>query len=339
MKAVTSFAGLNGFVWWIGVVENRMDPLNMGRCQIRVFGWHTDNLAQIPTADLPWCQAITGTNNSDVSKAPHEGEWVFGFFLDGESGQMPLYMGVIPGIPHVAADQSKGFSDQRTSDQVSNSPSGHLYPLYLDEPTTSRLYRNEKIDQTIIQKQIDSVKTGIPIANGGTWDQPKPAYATVPPYNDVKETESGHVMEFDDTKGAERIHIYHKSGTFEELRPDGSKIISVIGDNYTISLKDDNLYVSGKLSITADGDINLKSGGKLNIQIDSDADINVSGDVNMTVSGKFVASASEFDLTGPVNVTGPITATEDITAGTVSLQNHKTTLVKSGSDLSGPPLP
>ena len=29
------FMGLNQFVWWFGVVENRADPLNLGRCQVR----------------------------------------------------------------------------------------------------------------------------------------------------------------------------------------------------------------------------------------------------------------------------------------------------------------
>ena len=37
---------------------------------------------------------------------------------------------------------------------------------------------------------------------------------TVYPKNHVYETESGHIKEFDDTEGAERIHEYHKSGTF-----------------------------------------------------------------------------------------------------------------------------
>ena len=38
-----NFLGKDGFVWFIGVIENRADPLGMGRCQIRIFGWHTSN--------------------------------------------------------------------------------------------------------------------------------------------------------------------------------------------------------------------------------------------------------------------------------------------------------
>ena len=40
MKNTNSFAGLNGFIWWMGVLENRIDPLKLGRCQVRIFGWH-----------------------------------------------------------------------------------------------------------------------------------------------------------------------------------------------------------------------------------------------------------------------------------------------------------
>ena len=29
------FAGKAGFIWWIGVVENRQDPIKLGRCKVR----------------------------------------------------------------------------------------------------------------------------------------------------------------------------------------------------------------------------------------------------------------------------------------------------------------
>ena len=49
-----NFLGKDGFNWFMGVVESRDDPLNLGRCQIRIFGFHTDNIQEIPTSDLPW---------------------------------------------------------------------------------------------------------------------------------------------------------------------------------------------------------------------------------------------------------------------------------------------
>jgi hypothetical protein len=92
------FLGLNGFVWWQGVVEDRADPLQIGRCRVRCIGWHTFDRGLIPTVDLPWAHPIAPIGpNAEVSP-PKEGDWVFGFFRDGDEAQQPVYMGVIPGV-------------------------------------------------------------------------------------------------------------------------------------------------------------------------------------------------------------------------------------------------
>ena len=38
---MAEFMGKDGFVWWQGVGEDRNDPLYLGRCRIRILGWHT----------------------------------------------------------------------------------------------------------------------------------------------------------------------------------------------------------------------------------------------------------------------------------------------------------
>lgn len=117
------FLGLNGFVWWVGVVEDRGDPLHLGRCRIRIFGWHTDNKQLIPTGDLPWAQPVLPPNNSKTFTTPTEGDWVVGFFFDGPAGQVPVYFGVLPGIPAPYSNNpQKGFSDPRTDSQLAASP-------------------------------------------------------------------------------------------------------------------------------------------------------------------------------------------------------------------------
>jgi len=93
-----NFLGKDGFVWFIGVIENRADPLGMGRCKIRIFGWHTSNKINLPTQDLPWAQPMYPLNNSKAFSAPQLGEWIVGFFTDGMSGQSPIMMGVLPGL-------------------------------------------------------------------------------------------------------------------------------------------------------------------------------------------------------------------------------------------------
>ena len=93
-----NFIGKDGFVWWVGVVKDRADPLGLGRCRVRIFGWHTDNVSELPDEDLPWALPMLPINNSKSFSAPRLGEWVVGFFMDVASGQSPIMMGVLPGI-------------------------------------------------------------------------------------------------------------------------------------------------------------------------------------------------------------------------------------------------
>lgn len=91
----------DGFNWWIGVVEDRMDPEKLGRVRVRIFGYHTDNKVILPTKDLPWAvpiQPITSAAVSGIGSSPLgplEGSWVIGFFLDGEDMQQPAIFGTI----------------------------------------------------------------------------------------------------------------------------------------------------------------------------------------------------------------------------------------------------
>ena len=83
-----NFMGLGGFLWFSGVVEDRQDPEKLGRCKVRIFGYHTDDLSVLPTKDLPWAtpmMPITSASTSGVGTAPIgpvEGTWVVGWFLD-----------------------------------------------------------------------------------------------------------------------------------------------------------------------------------------------------------------------------------------------------------------
>jgi len=121
-KMINNFAGMNGFIWWMGVVENRMDPLGLGRCQVRIFGWHTDNLQLIPSSDLPWALPVLPSNNSGNFSTPKEGDYVTGFFADAEAGQFPIMLGVLPGIKTADPSGNTGFQDPRTPAQIAAAP-------------------------------------------------------------------------------------------------------------------------------------------------------------------------------------------------------------------------
>jgi len=82
----------------VGVIESNNDPLKNGRLQVRIFDVHDDDIQKVPTKDLPWAQVVYSTNNSKNSAIPAIGEWVLCSFLDGESAQLPVIIGVLPGL-------------------------------------------------------------------------------------------------------------------------------------------------------------------------------------------------------------------------------------------------
>lgn len=85
---------------YFGIVEDRDDPLKLGRCRVRVAGLHTHDTSILPTTDLPWAmivQPITGSINT-AGLAPIEGTQVIVSFMDSDC-QIPVVFGVVPSIP------------------------------------------------------------------------------------------------------------------------------------------------------------------------------------------------------------------------------------------------
>ena len=289
--------GLDGFVWFIGVVEDRNDPSKLGRVKVRCASFHTDNLVDLPTADLPWAtvmQPTTSTANSGKGITPFlmEGTWVVGFFMDIETKQQPMIIGTIPGKPTNLADTTKGFND----------PNGK-YPLTAGVSDLSDLAQGVVFDNTENQSK------DITIANSDdTWSEPDNTAKPVYPYNRVFETESGHFKEYDDSEGAERIQEQHKSGTLYVIDKDGNKVIRVVKDNYNITLGDDYAYIKGKCNLTIDSDCNTHIKGNWNVQVDGNKIENVKGTSTETV-------------TGVMTKTGTATGSE-VTAGKIKLTKH-----------------
>ena len=73
MENKKNFAGKDGFIWWTGAVEDRQDPLKLGRCRVRCLGWHSPNKMELPTKLLPWAVPSVPINLSNVY-APKEGD-------------------------------------------------------------------------------------------------------------------------------------------------------------------------------------------------------------------------------------------------------------------------
>jgi hypothetical protein len=338
-----NFLGLNGFIWFLGVVEDRQDPTKTGRLKVRALGHHTHDLTLLPTADLPWASVVLPITASGVSGIGQsatgllEGSWVFGFFRDGLRRQEMVVLGSLPGRPVELADNREGFYDPNK-----------IYPKYINEPDVNRLAVNLK--DTGGQEANPSLALtlrratriiGVPTADfnsmatadidytaaasdGDTWNQPEIPYNALYPYNHVYETESGHIREYDDTPGAERIHERHRSGTSYEISANGTKTNIIKGDHYTLTSGDNKVYIQGdsdttingrhKIFINKDGqsnnnyDIQVGPGANVNIHVDNGdlnlhsangrINMNAGGDYNLKVGGNMtVAVAGEFSQT------------------------------------------
>ena len=140
------FMGKEGFVWWYGVVEDRKDPLYLGRVKVRCIGFHTDDKSEIPTDDLPWAQVIlpiTSAAMSGIGQSPTgivEGSHVFGFFRDSHEAQEPVVLGTCIGIPSTIANRRRGFFDPRKYKERKKYP---YPPLFTDR-------RNDGTGATIV---------------------------------------------------------------------------------------------------------------------------------------------------------------------------------------------
>lgn len=148
---MNNFIGKDGFYWWVGVVENNKDdPLGLGRCKVRIFGWHTENLQEMPTEDLPWASVLLSPSSAVSSTSIREGDYVVGFFEDGMSAQAPVIFGIYNGVETKEPDTNKGFSPQVNQDEVPKPPEG-VVERAVGEPNTPRLYRGV-VNDTMISR-------------------------------------------------------------------------------------------------------------------------------------------------------------------------------------------
>jgi len=440
------FQGRDGFIWWNGVVEDRQDPLYLGRCKVRILGWHTEDKAELPTASLPWAQVImpvTSASQTGVGHAPVgpvEGTWVMGFYRDGELAQEPVIIGTIPGIPENYAEQGTGFNDPRldvaSSDRMSTDitgkavlgvpnetldafpfppkkvdtvsggeakvsnhsdeerkamDGGSLYPRQnmLNKPTTSKYARGSE-DSTsgattsgiISNKNSNTnemdifvpsfapsdvfIPKGQEVGAGPntrvgknnylssddygflrqeqvikTISQPNSAYSARYPFNHVYESESGHLIEQDDTPGKERLHWYHRVGTFTEFHPAGTRVDKTNAHRYNIVSGNYESIISGeeKKSITNDYTLNL--GGRLTLRSSKDISItsttgNVVVDSNLLntyIGGKnvIIDAKDTLILRGGSKIIREDDSAEDKVKGTFGLSVGGGYNVRSGS--------
>ena len=105
------------FHWWIGQIAddsvwrdnvictpfaNEGENIGWGkRYKVRILGLHDQGETEMPSNDLPWAQVMLpvtaggGLANRGQTPSLHQGNIVFGFFLDGQAMTTPIIMGVV----------------------------------------------------------------------------------------------------------------------------------------------------------------------------------------------------------------------------------------------------
>lgn len=276
------------FNWFTGVVEDRHDPLVLNRVKVRCFGWHTENKRALPTNELPWASVLmptTSSGTSGVGEGTHglvEGSWVMGFFRDGNDAQDPVIMGTIMGTNAEGAEPTTGFNDP--------------YGVFPREAGTDAGNRALGLDSERVR----------PVGVG----EPEDAYAPQYPYNKVRLSESGHIVEIDDTPGAERINIQHRTGAFIELRPDTS-MRTRSKERYD-AMTQWIVTVSGDATINVGGNMSTTVQGNMTSSVGGNSYIDTKGNLTSRVSGShygYVTGSTILQTTGNINVktTGNLT--------------------------------
>jgi len=349
------FLGHNGFLWFTGVVEDRNDPNKAGRVRVRALGHHTSNTTILPTSDLPWAHTMLPSTSAGISGLGQsatglvEGSWVLGYFRDGNDRQEMIVMGTLPGVP-AELSQAGGFYD----------PNG-IYPKYKDEPDTNRLaVHNEDLEHLSLTLRKATRITGIATADfnafanadgslvtasdGDTFDQPEIPYNASYPKNNVYESESGHLIEYDDTSGSERIHQRHRTGSGYEIDSSGNKVEIIKGESYRLLSNKEQVQIQGQSDISIDGrhklyinksgvvdnhyDIQIGAGASINIQVDS-------GDVNIhTIQGKINLNAGgDYNLKVGGNYTVEVAGNTSETINGTKTSNTTGAVIHRGSTI------
>jgi hypothetical protein len=167
-----------------------------------------------------------------------------------------------------------------------------------------------------------------------SWTEPASDWNAIPPLNNVKQTESGHSFEMDDTPGAERIRLQHRTGTFTEIQANGQQIVKVLGDKYEIIVANNNVLISGVCNITVEGDSVMHVKGDAYAQIDGNSyqrvkkkttiqskdnlEISTDGDIDLFAGGSTstinLTATEAVNIHSDVNVSGSLNSRQSISA-------------------------
>lgn len=293
------FLGHN-FIWFIGEVEDRNDPLRLGRVKIRCFGWHSSDKELQPTSQLPWAntvQPVTGpaTTSSGLTK----GVWVFGFFLDGNKAQRPMILGHIPGYRFGSPGESELPKAARQE---------------ADYPAPGDTLRASTATEDVIIDPENDVK----------WSEPATPSDAAYPTTMVQAHESGT---FTQIAGSGRYTIQSNGGGYFEIDAGGNGKWKVVTDKYLITGGNEFINVAGTVNLTVAGDVNWNIGGNWTVNVGGNVTQKIGGNVTEEVGGNVTE-----EVGGSVTETISGSSTESVSGSKTSTSSGAYTI--DGSSVS-----
>lgn len=272
-----------GFRGFVGVVADIADPQQLGRVRVRIFGTH-DDTNNISDEDLPWAQVLVSPTSASLSGV----------------GRSPT--GIAPNsfVIGVFLDGMEG-----------------QFPLILGTFHKMPNKDPNQSDVNILARGTNKLNKKL------TGPEPKSPYKAQYPKNQVFESKTGHIIEIDDTDGDERIHIYHRKGTYIEIDKDGRLVIKSVDSTIDVADKDKTIYAKGTIKIESEKSIELKA--KDNITLTA-KNVKISGGTSTIkmASGILGVNSGNIKMTGDyVKVDSPISKISgaSIQSGKVAAKN------------------
>lgn len=317
--------------YFIGIVEDVNDPIQANRIKVRAFGYHNENKDILPTENLPWAMVVIPPTQSGIPDSHEGGEekfdgittslgimvgnYVCGFFQDPDQ-QIPIILGSVPGFTNVQDEDEDqevkvhdiplAARDELDSDEIPSYQKSASYKYRVESRETGVTTAEDLNPKRDKDEELKStLRAEVTPSEAGSWDHPDPADTNKPvyPLNHVQRTQSGHVIEYDDSPDAERIAYTHKSGTYHEIQArrrgeeefgDAATVIN--GNNYTVIVDNNNVYVKGNMNLTVDGSMKVHVKEDYHLHVDGDYHENIKGNNLKYVKGN-INQTIDMDVT------------------------------------------
>jgi len=214
--------------------------------------------------------------------------------IEADTNRLARGTGELPVPTPLTEDQLKNPSKYPPTSEDAKSLIHKRKARQKDTPTALAGDMSTSIDNTANSDLYVSTLWNEPNPRyGGTADSDTTYLTSVEmssqyPRNHVRASESGHIEEWDDTPSAERLHKYHKTGTFEEIQPDGTKVTKIVGNEYEITLNNKKVLINGTCEVTIAGDCRMLYKGDLVQEVEGDYHLHVHKDMRTKIHGNAV---------------------------------------------------